>query len=185
MDYPCEEYVNRQDLMTNYQRIDEALKNCEALYHREIPAEWVSVVQGHCYEEYLYCCEEMRKRGLWTKLTAVGSICTRKHLFEISHILRMIRKKHTQVNLHAFGLEYLAIADRGIWDILYSVDSAAWKFTTNGKKLKHGAWRPGSSKEKMENFRRYQKKISDLFEMRNGNHRLDAFYDSCGMEKTC
>jgi hypothetical protein len=175
MDYPCEDYVNRADLWTNFQRIDETVKNAEALIHREILAEWVSVVQGYCFEEYSYCCEEMRKRGLWTPLTAVGSICTRKDLFHIKYILNMIRRKHRHVNLHAFGLEYRALADREVWDILYSVDSAAWKFTSNGNKLKPGAWRPGSTKEKMENFVRYKGMIDRLIADRTGNCELRQF----------
>jgi len=111
MDYPCESLVNRADLRTNYQRIDETLKNAEALIHRELPAgEWVSVIQGHNIEEYSYCSEKFRANGLWTPLTAVGSICTRKETFAIKQILFMLKRKHQNVNLHAFGLDYRALS---------------------------------------------------------------------------
>jgi len=180
MDYPCEPLINRSDLRTNYQRIDETLKNTEALYHREIPsADWVSVIQGHNMEEYSYCSEEFRKRGLWTPLTAVGSICTRNETFAIKQILFMLSRKHRDVKLHAFGLDYRVLKDREIWNLIYSSDSGAWRLCGDGNKRKKD-WRPRGNVELLESYKRYREKIDALFDIRNGNGELCDFKGCIG-----
>lgn len=163
MDYPCENFVNRKSLKTNRQRIGATIQNTKELLSFEIPASWVSVVQGYSYSDYRYCCELMEEQELFTTLTAVGSICTRKKLSEISTILRIVKQFTDKI--HAFGLEYQVIKTRSIWDLLYSCDSGAWKFTSRNHKERgfKGFWRPRNHQDKINNLAVYQNKIGALF----------------------
>lgn len=169
MDYPCESFVNRKNLTTNKQRIHETLKNTKYLLNQKIPARWVSVIQGHELHEYLYCMEQMFREKLFTPLTAIGSICTRKQCGQIFNIVNAVRKYNPEINIHAFGLELPALYDRSIWDILYSCDSGAWKFGSNPE---NNNWKPVSLEEKEKNFQVYLKKVNRLFADRNGNKPL-------------
>jgi hypothetical protein len=179
MDYPCESFVNRKNLSTNKQRIHETIQNTKYLLKQKIPAQWVSVIQGHELYEYIYCMEQMFKERLFTPLTAIGSICTRKQCGQIFNIVNTVKKYNPEINIHAFGLELPALYDRNIWDILYSCDSGAWKFNHDSdwkrSGLKKGNWRPESLADKEKNFGIYLKKVNRLFENRNGNKTLIDF----------
>jgi hypothetical protein len=169
MDYPCEPQINRKQLSTNKQRIHETIQNAKYLLNQKIPAQWVSVIQGHELHEYFYCMEQMFKENLFTPLTAIGSICTRKQCGQIFNIVNAVRKYNPKINIHAFGLELPALYDRNIWDILYSCDSGAWKFGSNPE---NDNWKPTSLEEKNKNFGIYLKKVNRLFADRNGNKPL-------------
>jgi len=186
MDYPCENFVNRKSLKTNYQRINATVQNAKELLSHNIPASWVSVVQGYSYSDYRYCCDLMEEMNLFTPLTAVGSICTRKKISEIFTILRIV-KQYTGA-LHAFGLEYQALKIRSIWDLLYSCDSGAWKFTSRNHKERGfgGFWRPRNHEDKIKNLALYQEKINSLFIMRGEEQErwknLTCAIDGTGFE---
>ena len=160
MDLPCEPSINRDGLetkeTTNKQRIHQTIQNTRDCMRYEIPAQWVSVVQGYSKWEYAYCSKLMHHFRLFTPITTIGSICQRKKTKQLKDYLRFITKL-ADVKWHTFGMQISVLKDKTIADLLESSDSGAWKFKNYG----NGTFKPTTYEQKLENYIRYSLNISE------------------------
>ena len=149
LDLPCEPLVNRSE--SNVCRIHQTIKNTRDCLSYKIPANWVSVIQGYSKWEYKYCANLMHHFGLFTPVTAIGSVCQRKGTKQLDEIVRFITTL-ADVKWHTFGLQLRALST--LKDVVHSSDSGAWKFRS-----KRGAWKPKTYEHKLKNYWRYRFKI--------------------------
>ena len=127
MDVPCEGIDHQTKMLNipNRDRIKMTIDNTIELIDRI--DNLVSIVQGYELDEYLYCLDLMKDHGLLTDIVAIGSLCIRKRVNEIKHIIKVLRdnisKKH---KIHAFGLSLHAIKSLEVCRCIDSFDSASW-----------------------------------------------------------
>jgi hypothetical protein len=153
MDYPCEPDVNRQNLKTNKERIDMTIQNALECIDYDPTLPWVPVVQGYTLQEYLYCIQEYKNAGLYDDdfhLWAIGSLCARKKIGGIRHIITNLSKV-IKWPIHTFGMTITALRDAQIFFAIHSSDSGAWSFNARGY-------------EKLGDLTRYNAKIEQLFD---------------------
>ncbi len=159
MDLPCEPQVKRSTLetkTTNIQRIHQTIQNTRDCLSYKIPANWVSVIQGYSKFEYAYCAKLMHEFGLFTDVTAIGSICQRKKTKQLKEYLLYITRL-ADVKWHTFGMQISVLKDPILQQIIHSSDSGAWKFKNYG----NGIWKPKGYKQKLENYIEYSLKIEE------------------------
>ncbi len=155
MDLPCEPMVERGIDQTNKQRIHQTIQNTRDCLRYKIPAQWVSVIQGYSKFEYAYCAELMHHFGLFTPITAIGSICQRKKTKQLKEYLLYITKL-ANVKWHTFGMQISVLKDKEIANVITSSDSGAWKFES-----KSGNWKPVTYEQKFKNYISYNLKINE------------------------
>jgi hypothetical protein len=159
MDLPCEPNTRRDGLTTkettNIQRIHQTIQNTRDCMKYKIPCEWVSVIQGYSKYEYSYCASLMHHFGLFTPITAIGSICQRKKTKQLKDYIKHITSL-ADVKWHTFGMQLSVLKDREIASLIESSDSGAWKFES-----KFGAWKPVTYEQKLKNFYSYSLKIEE------------------------
>jgi hypothetical protein len=154
MDLPCEPQVRNST--SNIQRIHQTIQNTRECLRYNIPAKWVSVIQGYSKFEYAYCASLMHHFRLFTEITAIGSICQRKKTKQLKDYLHFITKL-ANVKWHTFGMQISVLKDKTIADLLESSDSGAWKF----KDYKNGTFKPTTYEQKLENYIRYSLNIHE------------------------
>jgi len=155
MDLPCEPSIERGYNQTNKQRIHQTIYNTRECMRYQIPANWVSVIQGYSKHEYSYCAKLMHHFGLFTPVTAIGSICQRKKTTQLKNYIKFITKL-ADVKWHTFGMQISVLKDKEIASLLESSDSGAWKFES-----KRGAWKPVTYEQKLKNYYSYSLKIEE------------------------
>lgn len=170
MDLPCEPQVERvakgsngssknailtPKATTNIQRIHQTIQNTRDCLRYKIPAHWVSVVQGYSKYEYAYCASLMHRFGVFTSLTAIGSICQRKKTKQLKDYIKFITTL-ANVKWHTFGMQMSVLKDPEIARLLWSSDSGAWKFES-----KPGNWKPVTYEQKLKNYCSYSMKIEE------------------------
>jgi len=168
MDYPCEPDVNRSALRTNKDRIEATVDYGVYLWKRRhtVDSKPIVVIQGYTLEEYTYCYELYRKRGVDADYWAFGSMCRRWKDSEIRKYVRYFREKliGNGPKIHIFGIKISAI-NRDVVESVDSIDTAAWcyaKYT--------GGW--GCTEE---NFLRYKEKLKTLIERAKTERRQLSF----------
>lgn len=171
MDYPCGPLINDLNSMnySNKTRIHASIQNYRELIKKPIgAAEWMATVQGYSLHEYSYCSELLCKFGLYTPLTAIGSVCQRKRTNTIKSVLLHVISKNPSVKYHAFGLQLRELSKQFVKDVLESSDSGSWKFRSGST---DGCWKPKTFEEKLDNFVHYRMKIEEtiLGDFRNRN----------------
>ncbi len=159
MDLPCEPNIRRDigntKSTTNIQRIHQTIQNTRDCMKYNIPCKWASVIHGYSKYEYSYCASLMHHFGLFTPVTAVGSVCQRKKTKQLKDYILFITKL-ANVKWHTFGMQLSVLKDRQISSLLESSDSGAWKFTSVP-----GAWKPVTYEDKLKNFYSYSLKIDE------------------------
>jgi hypothetical protein len=155
LDYPCEPGVNRSVGRSNLQRIHQTIQNTRDCFKHKIPAKWISVIQGYSKSEYAYCAYLMHHFGLFTPITAIGSICQRKRTKQLKDYLLFITTL-ANVKWHTFGMQISVLKDKEIAKRIESSDSGAWKFVSI-----HGAWKPVTYEDKLRNYISYSMKIDE------------------------
>lgn len=87
----------------------------------------IPVLQGWTLDDYLYCVELYRQRGLDLRkepLVGLGSVCRRQATDEIEEIVRALAR--LGLKLHGFGVKTSGLRRYGRH--LVSSDSMAWSF---------------------------------------------------------
>lgn len=136
MDIPCDERPDPSiQQMPNKWKIEKTIENTLYLIDRvNDPRKFIAVVQGYSPEEYQYCCELMKRYGIVTARTGVGSLCVRKYdgstLKEVVQVLDTVRRNlPSWVRLHAFGLNIKFLQHEEVRSKLNSSDSDAWVYS--------------------------------------------------------
>jgi len=176
LDYPCEPDVVRDDLNTNYKRIDKTIQNTEKCIEYE-EVNWVAVVQGYTHKEYLYCCDLIKNMGLVTDLMAIGTLCVRKRVREIRNIIKLVRREFPETKLHGFGINLNMLKDAYIYENLYSIDTQAWSW--NSERQKPGIQRnilPKCGADKLKNLKKFILKLERIERMWKYQKKLEDFY---------
>lgn len=140
-DFPCEPELLKKHNRSVRQHIDMTVENhchlLDLLPDYDIDATPIPVLQGWSVEDYLYCIDLFRERGLITEYMAIGSVCRRTGVNEIRRIIISIKDNlPAGTKLHGFGVKLTALYDMTIWKALYSVDSGAWDYVARWKKFK-------------------------------------------------
>jgi len=131
MDYPCEPNVNRQVLKTNLERIEATVDFGVYLWKKrhEVDSKPIVVVQGYTLEEYAYCYELYRKKGIKADYYAFGSMCRRWRDREIREYIRTFRRMlGNEVKIHIFGIKVSALNCEVI-NLIDSIDTMAWCYS--------------------------------------------------------
>lgn len=177
LDYPCEPAVQREPHETNYDRIERTIENATRLMELDSEINWVMVIQGYKVEEYLYCIDRIREQGLFTDLTAIGSVCIRKKIGEAREIIYQVRKAVPGwVKLHGFGVNLRFLRDNVIFYSLHSVDTGAWSMRMERGKRPWEDRRiyPSTKEERLECYRAYKRRVERLLE---GKRKQTALSD--------
>lgn len=141
-DYMCEPFVlartglsvKRHQALTieRYQRIAKSV------------GQWayvMPVIQGYSPEEY---SRHTRDYGSILPAKAwcgVGSVCKRNANPEsVLAVLEAILAERPDLRLHGFGVKLTALADRRVWDLLYSSDSMAWSSAARWEGRDANSW---------------------------------------------
>ncbi len=138
-DYPCEPQLLKQCGRTATENIHRTLEHhlhtIDLAEDYDLEMTAVPVLQGWTVEDYLYCLDLYRSAGLVMGYMAIGSICRRSQIGQITKIILSLRRELPGwVRLHGFGLKYTALKEKAIWDALYSVDSGAWDYEARWRK---------------------------------------------------
>jgi hypothetical protein len=170
MDYPCERGVNRSMHSDNVDRVAATTDSARALMRSHPEITWVPVIQGYDAEEYANCVSRYESMGLIRPFMAVGSLCTRKTAATTRAVLRVIRRHLPDVRLHGFGVDLRLLKDREIRSILWSADTAAWKYNvgpgSEGRRYPTNAQKPG-------NFVTYAAKVTRILSPKGP--RIESF----------
>lgn len=129
MDYACERGVNRETYHTNCERIHASICNDAALraYAPDLP--WLSVLQGHTYQERAHDIALRRRiKLLPDKYAGIGSVCGRSPV-EARGVLKFYGEKLPPgVRFHGFGLHVQTLDDDYAYALTQSWDSYAWNW---------------------------------------------------------
>lgn len=116
----------------------------ECLVDRQCDTYLMPVLQGYLPEEYIDCLRLYEKDGLlpYGAYVGVGSVCKRNgDPGAIYDVLSAIKAVRPDLRLHGFGLKTTALADGGVFDLLYTADSMAWSFAARKQGRNSNDWR--------------------------------------------
>jgi hypothetical protein len=162
LDYPCEPAVQRDNLISNADRIEATIDNLAYLSRKATHPGLVPVVQGYTLGERLRCCEEIFRRGLNRSLMAVGSLCALPNVSTITEIVKGLSWAFPGQRWHLFGVKLSYFSKLGrVPQSVFSFDTAAWSIGSERKNPRYD--------EQAGRFFAYRSKVEVLFA---GRHNL-------------
>ena len=177
MDYACEPELtittkakehSRGFDMSVSERIEKTVTNAELLigsYDFNGATTIIPVIQGWKLDDYKYCIDLYRKKGLLTDYVAFGSMCRRLKVREARRFVVKLTDylwRFCDAKTHFFGFKLSFLKDFAIQERIYSADTAAW--THNGMSRKGSKKRMYAStqEELMRNYYTYIKKVDTI-----------------------
>ena len=154
LDYPCEPELCATSGRTVQENINATVEL--ARYLCRVDSRIVPVVQGYTAEEYEECWRRLPQTGR----VAIGSVCRRQSLKEISELIRQLAEFITAPWRHGFGVKLLALRKPRVRSFFTSVDSNAWEFEIMASR--HQLRHLNTRQRLTWAFRRYQAMIARL-----------------------
>jgi hypothetical protein len=156
MDYACEPGIDSSVLPDVEARQLATIAHTEALRDADMPGTLVPVLQGWEPEQYVAHIDMYRDAGISLDGTvAIGSLCGRNDLRDITDILSVVRAILPGSRLHAFGLKITALRT-GIAELIDSCDTAAW-LAPRSKRTE--LWWPPTADDERGRFERYRRRV--------------------------
>ena len=140
-DYMCEAWILEKTSLTipDHQRL--TIERYDAI-QAQTPVYIMPVLQGYDPSDYVAHLRAYGDRithGMWV---GVGSVCKRNgDPGAIYDVLSAIKAVRPDLRLHGFGLKTTALADGGVFNLLYTADSMAWSFAARKQGRNSNDWR--------------------------------------------
>jgi len=131
MDYPC-----NKDAMPGIdvrENIRKTVENAEQLINNfSFPKTTiVPVIQGWDWQDYKYCIDLYKQRGIDTGYFAIGTLIHRKNKTVVKPLIVKIvdyLRKWSDADVHAFGIRPTYVEDYKIWSRISSFDTNTWQY---------------------------------------------------------
>ena len=133
MDFPCEPELCAESGRSVQENIAATVEYARYLCARD--GRIVPVLQGYTAKEYEECWRLLPKTGR----VAIGSVCRRQSLAEISELVRCLAEFVDARWRHGFGVKILALRRPEPRAFFTSVDSNAWEFAILGNRRRLGS----------------------------------------------